>query len=123
MDIVLLNVPTFLGGKLFHKIALITFKGVYLFSEPNQILITLIGLRRATPETETFAESYSGKFHKFHRKETLMKSFLEYLQPQYQYKHFLMTFAKFWRILLNSCFKEIANKIKVANKVLSVRAQ
>ena len=49
MDIILLNVPTFFGGKLFHKIALITFKGVYLFSEPNQILITLIGLRRANP--------------------------------------------------------------------------
>ena len=49
MDIILLNVPPFLGGKLFHKIALITFKGAYLFSEPNQILITLIGLRKANP--------------------------------------------------------------------------
>ena len=39
----------FFGGKLFHKIALITFKGVYLFSEPNEILITLKGLRRANP--------------------------------------------------------------------------
>ena len=37
------------GGELFHKIALITCKGVYLFSEPNQIRITLIGLRRANP--------------------------------------------------------------------------
>ena len=61
MDIILLNVPTFLGGKLFHKIALITFKGIYLFSEPNQILVNLTGLCRATPETETFAESYSRK--------------------------------------------------------------
>ena len=29
------DVPTFLGGKLFYKIALVTCKGVYLFSEPN----------------------------------------------------------------------------------------
>ena len=49
MDILLLNVLTFLGGKLFHKIALVTCKGVYLFSEPNQIVIDLIGLRRANP--------------------------------------------------------------------------
>ena len=53
----------FLGGRsnLFHKIALITCKGAYLFSKPNQILIALIGLRRANPETETFAESCSRK--------------------------------------------------------------
>ena len=40
----------FWEGKLFHKIALITCKGVYLFSEPNQILIALIGLRSANPQ-------------------------------------------------------------------------
>ena len=39
----------FWWGKLFHKIALISCKGVYLFSEPNQILIALIGQRRANP--------------------------------------------------------------------------
>ena len=73
MDILLLNVPTFLeegwggwglgvgGGKLFHKIALITCKGVYLFSEPNQIHIALIRLGGPTLETETFAESCSRK--------------------------------------------------------------
>ena len=49
MDILLLNVPTFFGGELFYKIALITCKGVCLFSEPNKIHIALIGLRRANP--------------------------------------------------------------------------
>ena len=49
------------GGKLFHKIALITCKGVCLFSEPNKIHIALIGLRRANPEIGTFAESCSRK--------------------------------------------------------------
>ena len=56
MDILLLNFPTFLEeggdggeGKLFHKIALITCKGVYLYSEPNQIHIALKGLGWANP--------------------------------------------------------------------------
>ena len=35
------------GSKLFHKIALITCKGVHLLSKPNQILIVLIGLPKA----------------------------------------------------------------------------
>ena len=50
MDILLLNVPTFfLEGELFHKVALITCKGVCLFGETNKIHIALIGLRRAKP--------------------------------------------------------------------------
>ena len=36
-------------GKLFHKILLITCKKDYLFSEPNQIIIVQIGLRKTNP--------------------------------------------------------------------------
>ena len=44
-----------------------------------------------------------------------MKSFLDNLQPvpfdeELNYRCFFMTFTKFWRTFLNSCFKEIANK-------------
>ena len=46
----------FWEGKLFHKIALITCKGVYLFSEPNQILIALIGLRRFNPQNRNICQ-------------------------------------------------------------------
>ena len=44
-----------------------------------------------------------------------MKSFLDKLQPseeELHYKSFLMTFTKFWRAPLNSCFEEIVNKRK-----------
>ena len=61
MDILLLNVPTFFGGKLFHKIALITCKGVCLFSGPNKIHIALIGCAEPTPEIRALAESCSRK--------------------------------------------------------------
>ena len=51
MDIIVAECSDFFlgGGELFQKIVLITCKGVYLFSEPNQILISLIGLLRANP--------------------------------------------------------------------------
>ena len=46
-----------------------------------------------------------------------MKSFFDKLQPmtfeeELHHKSFLMIFAKFWRALLISCFKEIVSKRK-----------
>ena len=50
-----------------------------------------------------------------------MKFFLIKLEPvtfeeELHHKSFLMTFAKFWRALLNSCFKKMIIKRKVNGK-------
>ena len=65
MGSLLQNVSTFLG-KLFHWKGLTTCEGVYLFSEPNQILFVLIGVSQ--PPIKTFAERCSRKncSEKFH---------------------------------------------------------
>ena len=65
---------------------MITCQGVYFFSEPNQILIALIGLRKANLKTETLAGSCFRKklFLKnsqISQERNLMKSFLEHLKP------------------------------------------
>ena len=61
-------------------------------------------------------KSCSEKFHKFHRKLPLMKTFHDKLLPlpfeELYNRCFLMSFAKFCRTFLYSCFKEIASERK-----------
>ena len=47
------------GGELFHNIALITCKGVCLFNEPNQVLITFIGLHRVDARSRNIRRKLS----------------------------------------------------------------
>ena len=80
MDILLLNAPSFFlggGGGLFHKISLITCQIKYLLLDR-----TVQGqpLKQKHLPKVVLQKGFSEKFHKFHRKETLMKPFHEYLQ-------------------------------------------
>ena len=68
---IVVDVPTFFGGKLFYKIALVTCKGVYLFSESNQILIAMIGLRRANHRNRNIRR-------KLFWKKTVLKNFANF---------------------------------------------
>ena len=117
MDILLQKVLSF-WGKAKWLILLVRGAFVCLVSQIKYFLFWY-DCARPTPKTKTFAESYSikncsEKYHKFRRKKTLMKSFLDKLhlvlfKEKLRQKYFLMTFAKFWRALLNSCFKETVN--------------
>ena len=63
------------GGKLFHKIALIACKSVFLFSEPNQILIAFIGLRRASPWNRNIRR-------KLFQKKVILKNFTNFTEKK-----------------------------------------
>ena len=98
------------GRELFYKIGLVTCKGVICLVSQIKYLLLWQGCAGPNLETETFAESYS-------RKKLWWSPFLNTCSLCFFKKNsntgvFLMTFAKFWRTLLNSCFKEIAKKSK-----------
>ena len=84
-------------------------RGVYLFSEPDQILFLFIGLRKANPRNKIIRRKLLQKEDGvlFYKLQAVP------LKEVLQSKSFLMTFAKFWRALLTSCFKEVVTKRKI----------
>ena len=123
MDILLQNVSIFSSGMLFHKIALITSKGCLFVEWVKSSNYHFDGAEQDQPpkykhsSKVVVGRSCSEKVDKFHRQQPLGKTFLHKLQlarleKKYHHRCFLMTFAKFRRIFLNSCFKEITNKRK-----------
>ena len=109
---------------LFHKIALITCKGVYLFSKPNQILIALIRLSRVNPRNRNIC-------WKLFQKKAALRNFANFTGKKLWWSRFMNTcslcffkknsntgvYAKFWKTLLSSCFKEIAKGSQLINNI------
>ena len=112
----------FFWKSCFTKYLWLLVRGVSLFSDPNQILFVLIDLRKANSRNKNirrklFWKELFWKISQILQERPLMKSFLDKLQhvpfeEELHHKSFLLTFTKFWRALLSSCFKEIVNKRK-----------
>ena len=104
----------FFSGKLFHKIALIKGRAksnTYCSAKgqpPKQKHSSKVYLVR----------SYSENFTNFTRKNFWRNPFLIScslsvpFEEELHHRFFLLIFAKFWWTLLDSCFKDIANKRK-----------
>ena len=122
MDILLQNVSIIFSGMLFDKIALITCKGCIFVQSAKLKTYCFDTAAQGQPSKQkhsskvALGKSCSEKFHKFHRKLPLMKTFHNKLLPvpleEFHHRCFLMSFAKFWRTFLYSCFKEIVSERK-----------